>query len=185
MTLGSPHFERITPIADCGSHRAIVQQAIDKPYNLNAPWVRATGLVAVPVEAAGALTKTDVERLVFACKRLGYTRSVAVATEPLEGISECYSIELSEFGISEFSNNFGHLCFALILDNGAAIVLFTTDYNLVCGPTPFVEDVTGMSVAEACRQFEIYAADESLPSKTRESLLAIHRTYCPSQGPLH
>jgi hypothetical protein len=137
-----------------------LEHVVEKPWHLKEDWIRKNNWAAVPVEKGRHFEEAEAEATSHALRTIGCTECSAIATEPLGESPNCYRIAATKEGLLAFSRECAGLNFALIDENLSFIILCTSeDYNIVAGPSSFVESVLGLDLNTARKRFRDFASD--------------------------
>jgi hypothetical protein len=119
----------------------------------NTEWLLNRSWQVVPVEDVGHLSPEQRSHVIAALTRAGHHEGVAVATEPLGEMPQCYRLEISDTDLKEFNRECGLFRFALTNEDRCWAISCTESYNLFAGPPELLEAMLGISIKDAWRAY--------------------------------
>lgn len=138
--------------------------------DLNPAWLHGHGWKVVPVKSEiSHFSPKEIERIVPALNRVGYTQCMAVATEVLDPLPACYQLTISEEDLRAFNRECGLLRYLLMDEAPAWAISCYGAYKLFAGPPETLEHLLGVPMPVARQAFLRFA--EELEQGDSESLL--------------
>jgi hypothetical protein len=138
-------------------------------------WVRNHGWKVVPAESAARIPRVDIPRLVRVLSEAGYRKCVAVATEPLGDMADCYLLSVDEGELRELNRTLGIFRFMLTDDRHSWAISCSEWYNLFAGKPELLEKLLGKSIEEARAAYLEFASE--LARSPDEPLLRVAQHY--------
>lgn len=149
-------MKALTDQAEIERYQALVSEMSDG-HHFRAEWVRRKDWKVVPVESAIRLPREDIPRLVSVLNRDGYNKCLAVATEDLGEMLQCYIVSIDEAGFSEFNRELGPFRFLLTSEERSWAISCSEWYNLFAGEEMLLEALLGTPIAKARERFLEFA----------------------------
>lgn len=119
----------------------------------NLDWVRSHGWKVVPAESMARLPEPDIPRLVSVLNRAGQSQCVALATEPLGDLPDCYALAISETELRQANRELGPFRFLLTDDSQSWAVSCNEWYNLFAAKPELLEALLGMPMERAREEY--------------------------------
>jgi hypothetical protein len=142
--------------------QAMTESEPGQADQFNTEWLLHQDWKVVPVEDVSHFSPEQRDHMVAALNRAGYQEGVAVATEPLGDMPECYTIEISEMGLEEFNRECGLFRFLLTTKDRYWAISCTESYNLFAGPPELLEAMLGKSIKDAWQAYWDFIGQPSM-----------------------
>lgn len=148
----------------------------DRGYDFDSSWTQAQGWCVVPVEDNGHFVDEEVVRITRALNGAGCTSCFAIGAPELPAeFANAYELSVSDEDFDQFNSEFGVLR-ALLTDASLSWAISCNEwFNLFAGPEHLVEQMIGVPVDEARKNFAAYA--RVVEQGGTEGLMQVARTY--------
>lgn len=148
------------PISDkteIAKYQALVSEMTVNEYEFNVQWIRQTDWKVVPVEDGAHFAEENISGFVSGLRGAGYTRCLAVATEPLGDMPPCYRLSISEADFREFNRVCGAFRFVLTDEERSWAISCNEWYLLFAGEESLLEAALQMPIPTAREKFMNFA----------------------------
>jgi len=148
----------------------------DSGYEFNPEWVQKRGWCVVPVEDSGHFADEEIGRIVPALDAAGFISCFAIGALDLPAeFANVHELSVSEEDFEAFNAEFGILR-VLLTDTGLSWAISCNEwFNLFAGPKSLVEQMLGVPIDVARRDFLAYAS--LVEQGGTEGLLRVARQY--------
>lgn len=148
----------------------------DRGYDFNPEWIKERGWCVVPIEDAGHFADEEIRHIVPALNTAGYPSCFAVGAPDLPAeFANVYELSVCEEDFEAFNGEFGILR-GLLTDAGLSWAISCNEwFNLFAGPQSLIEQMLGVPIDDARRDFLAYAG--VVEQGGTEGLMRVARQY--------
>jgi len=148
----------------------------DSGYDFNPEWIQNRGWSIVPVEDSSHFTDEEIERIVAALNATGHKSGFAIGALDLPTeFANVFELSISEGGFKTFNAEFGILRFLLTDASLSWAISCNEWFNLFAGPESLIEQMLGVPINIARRDFLAYAG--LVEQGGSEGLMLVARKY--------
>lgn len=155
--------------------RILISEMMADRSQFRSEWVHDKGWRVVPVETGMSFSEDDIKNIVSGLKGFGCSECFAIATEALEPLPMCYSLEVTEEDFREFNRECGLFWFLITDDQRSWAISCNNTYNLFAGEPELLEAVLGKSIEDARAEYLSFAT--SVAKEPDEPMLQVARHY--------
>lgn len=148
----------------------------DRGYDFNPEWIQSRGWCIVPVEDGSHFTDEEIRRIVPVLDAAGCKSCFAIAAPDLPAeFANVYELSVSEEDFEVFNAEFGILRVLLTNADLSWAISCNEWFNLFAGPEGLLEQMLGVSINRARREFLAYAG--VVEQGGSEGLMRVARQY--------
>jgi hypothetical protein len=155
--------------------RTLVSEMTADRGQFRSEWVHDKGWKVVPVETGMSFSKDDIKNIVSGLRGFGHSECFAIATEALEPLPICYSLEITEGDFQEFDRECGLFWFLITDEQRSWALSCNNTYNLFAGPPNLLEAMLGKSIENARAEYLSFAT--SVATEPDEPMVQVARHY--------
>jgi hypothetical protein len=156
-------------------HGMIFPQS-DSGYDFNPEWIQKKGWCVVPVEDSGHFADEEIERIVPVLNAAGCVSCFAIGAPDLPtDFANVYELSVSVEDFKAFNAEFGVLRFLLTDADLSWAISCNEWFNLFAGPEILIEQMLGVPIDGARRDFLAYA--ELVEQGGTEGLMRVARQH--------
>lgn len=141
----------------CHALRSVIQEMmLNQQYReseFDLDWVRTRKWKVVPVERSQHLSDQEIANIVSALNATGSSHCLALATEPLNPLPECFSLALSADDFYMFNQECGLFRYLLTDETHSWAISCNEWYNLYAGPVNLLELLLGKPIDSAWQDY--------------------------------
>jgi hypothetical protein len=138
-------------------YQALISEMLEQRIQFKANWLREKTWSVVPVEDAMHFTEVDLERIVIALQRAGYSQCIAIATEPLDPLPICYRVLITKEDFREFNTTCSPFWFLITNEDRSWAISCNDAYDLFAGDPKLIEAMLGKTIRAAREEFDDFA----------------------------
>lgn len=148
----------------------------DRGYGFNPEWIERRRWCVIPVEDSGHFADEEISHIIPALNAAGCTSCFAIGAPDLPAeFAHVYELSVSEEDFQVFNAEFGILR-VLLTDAGLSWAISCNEwFNLFAGPESLIEQMLGVPLDGARRDFLAYAG--LVEQGGTEGLMRVARQY--------
>ena len=133
--------------------REMTEQEPGKSERFSREWLHQNKWTVVPVEDVSHFNPRQREHLISALSEPGCLQGIAVATEDVGYLPQCYSLRITEQDLKEFNSECGLFRFMLTNEQRTWAISCTESYNLYAATPELLQGMLGVSIEVARKTY--------------------------------
>jgi hypothetical protein len=147
----------VSNLGEIEDYQARIGEMTEDRIQFRTNWLRQRGWCVVPVEDGMHFSASDSERIVLALQQAGYDQCIAIATEPLDPLPQCYRMSITVEDFAEFNQTCGLFWFLITDEDRSWAISCNNSYDLFAGDSKLVEAMMGKAIPAAREEFEKFS----------------------------